>query len=50
MLRDYTIVLWLLKLGSLIKLYFLVKSSQLASADQDALVVLGRSGKESSPR
>jgi hypothetical protein len=32
-LRDYTIVLWLLKLGSLINLYFLVNTRLLASGD-----------------
>jgi hypothetical protein len=33
MLRDYTIVLWLLKLGALINLYFLVKTLWLPGAD-----------------
>ena len=40
MFRDYTIVLWLLKLGSLINLYFLVKTRLLASGDTDAYIVL----------
>src|SRR5271165_3954535 len=40
MLRDYTIVLWLLKLGSLINLYFLVNTRLLASGDADAYIVL----------
>jgi len=40
MCRDYTIVLWLLKLGSLINLYFLVNTRPLASGDADAYVVL----------
>jgi hypothetical protein len=33
MLRDYTIVLWLLKLGALINLYFLVNTLWLPGAD-----------------
>ena len=40
MFRDYTIVLWLLKLGSLINLYFLVNTRPLASGDADAYIVL----------
>ncbi len=40
MFRDYTIVLWLLKLGSLINLYFLVKTRLLASGDADAYIVV----------
>jgi hypothetical protein len=40
MLRDYTIVLWLLKLGSLINLYFLVSTRLLASGDPDTYIVL----------
>ena len=40
MFRDYTIVLWLLKLGTLINLYFLVNTSLLASGDADAYIVL----------
>jgi hypothetical protein len=40
MFRDYTLVLWLLKLGGLINLYFLVKTSLLASRDTDSYVVL----------
>ena len=40
MLRDYTIVLWLLKLGALINLYFLVNTLRLPPAEADAYVVL----------
>ena len=40
MFRDYTIILWLLKLGSLINLYFLVNTHRLASGDTDAYIVL----------
>ena len=40
MFRDYTIVLWLLKLGSLINLYFLVNTRPLASGGADAYIVL----------
>ena len=40
MFRDYTIVLWLLKLGGLINLYFLVSTHLLASGDADAYIVL----------
>jgi hypothetical protein len=40
MLRDYTIVLWLLKLGALINLYFLVNTLRLPPAGADAYVVL----------
>jgi hypothetical protein len=39
-LNNYTIVLWLLKLGSLINLYFLVNTRPLASGDADAYVIL----------
>ena len=31
MFRDYTIVLWLLKLGGLINLYFLLNTHLIAS-------------------
>jgi len=40
MFRDYTIVLWLLKLGGLINLYFLVNMCLLASRDANAYIVL----------
>ncbi len=40
MFRDYTILLWLLKLGSLINLYFLVNTGLLASGNADAYIVL----------
>jgi hypothetical protein len=40
MFRDYTVVLWLLKLGSLINLYFLVNTRLLAAGDADACIVL----------
>ena len=40
MRRDYTIVLWLLKLGALINLYFLVNTLRLPLAEADAYVVL----------
>ena len=40
MLRDYTIVLWLLKLGALINLYFLVDTLRLPRAQADTYVVL----------
>jgi hypothetical protein len=40
MFRDYTIVLWLLKFGGLINLYFLVKTRLLASSDAVAYIVL----------
>ena len=41
MFRDYTIVLWLVKLGGLINLYFLLNTSRLlASGDADAYFVL----------
>jgi hypothetical protein len=40
MFRDYTIVLWLLKLGGLINLYFLVDTLLLPSGDVDTYVVL----------
>jgi len=38
--RDYTIVLWLLKLGSLINLYFLVNTGLLASDEANAYIVV----------
>jgi hypothetical protein len=40
MFRDYTAVLWLLKLGGLINLYFLVKTHLLASGDADRYIVI----------
>src|SRR5713226_7429896 len=40
MLRDYTIYLWLLKLGSLANLYFLAKTLPLASDAAHAYIVL----------
>ena len=40
MFRDYTVVLWVLKLGSLINLYFLVSTRLLASGDPDTYIVL----------
>ena len=40
MFRDYTIALWLLKLGALINLYFLVNTLRLPPAVADAYVVL----------
>ncbi|MGO9607440.1 MAG: hypothetical protein ACLQAT_29265 [Candidatus Binataceae bacterium] len=40
MVRDYTIVLWLLKLGSLINLYFLVNTPLPGSGGGDGYVVL----------
>jgi hypothetical protein len=40
MFRDYTIVLWLLKLGGMINLYFLAKTLPLASGDADAYILL----------
>jgi hypothetical protein len=40
MLHDYTIALWLLKLGSLINLYFLVNTRLLTSGDADPYIVL----------
>src|SRR5215469_16781412 len=40
MFRDYTIVLWLLKLGALVNLYFLVNTLRLPRAEADAYVVL----------
>ena len=40
MFRDYTIVLWLLKFGSLINLYFLVNTRPLTSGGADAYIVL----------
>jgi hypothetical protein len=40
MLRDYTIVLWLLKLGGLINLYFLVNTFLLPPAEAEAYIVL----------
>jgi hypothetical protein len=40
MFGDYTIFLWLLKLGTLINLYFLVNTRPLPSGDADPYVVL----------
>jgi len=40
MLRDYTNALWLLKLGALINLYFLVNTLRLPPTGADACVVL----------
>jgi len=40
MLRDYTIVLWLLKLGGLINLYFLVNTFLLPPAEAESYIVL----------
>ena len=40
MLRDYTIYLWLLKLGGLINLYFLAKTLPLPSDDAHAYIIL----------
>jgi hypothetical protein len=40
MLRDYTIFLWLLKLGALINLYFLVNTLLIASGGVDPYVVV----------
>ncbi len=40
MFRDYTIVLWLLKLGSVINLYFLVNTRLLISRGADPYIVL----------
>jgi len=40
MLRDYTFVLWLLKLGGLINFYFLVNTRPLPSSDADAYIVV----------
>ena len=37
---DYTIFLWLLKLGALINLYFLVETLPLTSGDAEAHIVL----------
>ena len=39
-MRDYTIVLWLLKLGSLINLYFFVNTSPHASDGADTYIVV----------
>jgi hypothetical protein len=39
MFRDYTIVLWLLKLGSLANLYFLAKTLPPASDDAHAYII-----------
>jgi hypothetical protein len=39
-LQNYTVVLWLLKLGSLINLYFLVNTRALASGGADVYVIL----------
>jgi hypothetical protein len=38
--RDYTIALWLLKLGGLINLYFLVNTPLLASGDTGPYIIL----------
>ena len=38
--RDYTIVLWLLKLGGLINLYFLVNTFLLPPAEAESYIVL----------
>jgi hypothetical protein len=38
--RDYTIALWLLKLGGLIDVYFLANTHLLASGDADVYIVL----------
>jgi hypothetical protein len=40
MFRDYTIVLWLLKFGGLIDLYFMVETPLLSSHDADMYIVL----------
>ena len=40
MLRDFTGVLWLLKLGALVNLYLLVETALLASAGADVYVVV----------
>ena len=40
MYRDITLFLWLLKLGSLVNLYFLVKAQALASSGDAAEIVL----------
>jgi hypothetical protein len=40
MFRDYTIVLWLLKLGGLINLYFLVNTFLLPASGAEAYIVL----------
>jgi len=40
MFRDYTIALWLLKLGSFINLYFLLNTRPFASGEADEYVVL----------
>jgi hypothetical protein len=40
MLRDYTVALWLLKLGSVINLYFLLRTPALAAGNADAPIVL----------
>lgn len=40
MFGDYTIVLWLLKLGSLLNLYFLVNTRLLASSNADWYIVM----------
>ena len=42
MYRDYTAVLWLLKLGCVINLYFLVQTHPLASGDADVYIVQPR--------
>ena len=40
MLRDYTVVLWLLKFGTLINLFFLINTRRPASADAEAHILL----------
>jgi hypothetical protein len=40
MFRDYTVALWLLKLGSLINLYFLVNTRLSAAGDADAYIIV----------
>jgi hypothetical protein len=40
MLADFTVILWLLKLGSLINLYFLARTWMLASGGADTYVVV----------
>jgi hypothetical protein len=40
MSRDYTVALWLLKLGSLLDLYFLVNTRSLAAGDANLYIVL----------
>ena len=40
MFRDYTIALWLLKLGGLVDLYFLASTGRLAAGNPDTYIVL----------